>query len=242
MPDLSIWQWTIGLLSAFLIGVAKTGMPGVGILAIPALVLMVGDARHAAAWTLPILCLADLFAVYYWRHHNAANRLFSLTPWVLAGVVSGALVLFLPERMLRPMVGAIVLLMLGAHLRRKLRPDTWGEGGHPVFYGIAAGFSTTVANAAGPVMNLYLLSKRLPKEEFIATGAWFFFFVNLSKIPIYMAHGLFSARSLAFGAAVAPATIAGAVAGRWLFRHIPQKLFDAMVIVLTGVAALLLLR
>lgn len=242
MPALSGWQWLTGVLSAFLIGVAKTGMPGVGILAIPALVLMVGDARQAAAWTLPILCLADLFAVYYWRHHNAASRLFSLTPWVLIGVVSGALVLFLPERLLRPMVGVIVLLMLGAHLRRQLRPDTWGAGGHPVLYGVAAGFSTTVANAAGPVMNLYLLSKRLPKEEFIATGAWFFFFVNLSKIPIYLGHGLFSAQSLAFDVAVAPATVAGAVAGRWLFRHIPQKLFDAMVVVLTGVAALLLLR
>lgn len=242
MPDLSVWQWVVGLLSAFLIGVAKTGMPGVGILAIPALVLMVGDARQAAAWTLPILCLADMFAIYYWRHHNAAKRLFSLTPWVLVGMVTGALVLFLPEHVLRPMVGVIVLLMLGAHIRRQMRPDTWATGGHPVVYGVAAGFSTTVANAAGPVMNLYLLSKRLPKEEFIATGAWFFFVVNASKIPIYLGHGLFSARSLAFDAAVAPAAVAGAVTGRWLFRHIPQKLFDGMVVVLTGVAAVLLLR
>jgi uncharacterized membrane protein YfcA len=242
VPDLEPWQWAVGAASAFLLGVAKTGMPGVGILSIPAMVLMVGDARHSAAWTLPILCVADLFAVYYWRKHAAAGRLFALAPWVLGGVAAGAVVLGLHERTLRPMVGVIVLLMLGAQLRRQLRPDTWGAGGHGPTYGVAAGFSTTVANAAGPVMNLYLLSHRLPKEEFIATGAWFFFFVNLSKIPIYWWHGLFSLRSLAFDAAVTPAIVAGALTGRWLFRHIPQRVFDTMVIALTAVAALLLLR
>ncbi len=242
MPGLEPWQWVVGALCAFLLGVAKTGMPGVGILAIPAMVLMVGDARKSAAWTLPILCVADLFAVYYWRKHAAATRLFSLAPWVLGGVTAGALVLNLHESTLRPMVGVIVLFMLAAHLRRQLRPDTWGASGHGPTYGIAAGFSTTVANAAGPVMNLYLLSQRLPKEEFIATGAWFFFFVNLSKIPIYWWHGLFSARSLAFNAMITPAVIAGALTGRWLFKHIPQKLFDTLVIVLTALAAVLLLR
>jgi len=242
MLELSPLQWAVGAASAFMIGVAKTGMPGVGILAIPAMVLMVGDARQAAAWTLPILCIADLFAIYFWRNHSAAKRLFSLAPWVLAGVLAGAGILYLHERTLRPMVGIIVLIMLAAHLRRHLRPDTWGAGGHGPSYGFAAGFSTTVANAAGPVMNLYLLSKRLPKEEFIATGAWFFFFVNLSKIPIYWWHDLFSARSLTFNLMVAPATAAGALTGRWLFRHIPQKLFDLLVIVLTAAAAVLLLR
>ncbi len=232
----------MGAVCAFLIGVAKTGMPGVGILAIPAMVLMVGDARPSAAWTLPILCTADLFAVYYWRNHAASARLFSLTPWVLAGIVAGAFALSLHERTLRPMVGMIVLVMLLAHLRKQFRPDTWGAGGSPAFYGVSAGFSTTVANAAGPVMNLYLLSQRLPKEEFLATGAWFFFLVNLSKIPIYWWHGLFSARSLGFDLAIAPATVAGAVTGRWLVKRIPQKVFDALVLILTAAAALLLLR
>ncbi|HYO82414.1 MAG TPA: sulfite exporter TauE/SafE family protein, partial [Bryobacteraceae bacterium] len=189
MPQLEWWQWALGAGAAFMVGVAKTGVPGLGILVVPMMVLAVGDARQSAGWLLPILCMADLFAVVYWRRHAAASRLFSLAPWVLLGMIGGALALALPERSVRTLVACIVLLMLIAYFVRKMRPET----STPVAsapYGIAAGFATTVANAAGPVMNLYLLSKRLSKEEFVATGAWFFFVVNLSKVPVYLWHGL----------------------------------------------------
>jgi uncharacterized membrane protein YfcA len=224
-----------------MVGMAKTGMPGLGILAVPMMVLTVGDARLAAGWSLPILCCADLFAVYYWRKHAAAGRLFSLMPWVMAGVVAGAITLSLPEKQLRPMVGIIILIMLCLYLWRRYRADTI-PAAHPLPYGIAAGFSTTVANAAGPVMSLYLLSMRLPKEDFVATGAWFFFFINLVKVPIYAYQGMFSEQSLWFGVCVSPAVLVGALAGRWLISRIPAAVFEWSVIVLTAVSTILLLR
>lgn len=241
MPQLELWRWATGALCAFFIGLAKTGMPGLGILAIPLMIITVGDARQSAGWLLPILCSADLFAIYYWRRHAAAGRLFQLMPWVLAGLAAGAVALALPEGILRPMVAGIILLMLGIYLWRRYRA-TGIPTAHPIPYGIAAGFSTTVANAAGPVMNLYLLSQRLPKEEFVATGAWFFFFVNLLKIPVYAWHGLFSRQSLVFDACLVPAVLAGAVAGRWLLHRIPPRVFEAAVIILTAVSTLLLFR
>jgi uncharacterized membrane protein YfcA len=242
MPDLTWWQWTLGSACAFFVGVAKTGVPGLGILVVPLMVLAVGDARQSAGWLLPVLCLADVFAVILWRRRAAAGRLFSLAPWVLAGIALGALALNWSESRLRILVGAIVLLMLWAYIRRSLRPDTYASTPHPAAYGVSAGFATTVANAAGPVMNLYLLSKQLPKEEFIATGAWFFFLINLSKIPIYIWHGLFSRQSLLFDLVLAPAVVAGALTGRWLFSHINQRLFEILVVSLTALSALLLFR
>lgn len=242
MLDLSWWQWTLAALCAFNVGVAKTGVPGLGILVVPTMVLVVGDARQSAGWLLPILCIADIFAVFYYRRHAAAGKLFSLTPWVLAGMAAGAAALSLQERTLRPIIGAIVLLMLIAYLWRKHYPNTFQLAGHSAPYGLAAGFSTTVANAAGPVMNLYLLSKKLSKEEFIATGAWFFFLINLSKIPIYWWHGLFTTRSLTANAILAPAVIAGALSGRWLFNRISPKAFEAAVVVLTALSAVILFR
>jgi hypothetical protein len=221
--------------------VAKTGMPGLGILAVPLMVLTVGDARLAAGWLLPILCCADLFAIYYWRRHAAAGKLFALAPWVLAGMAAGAFALTLQERFLRPMVAVIVFAMLCLYLWRRLRSDVVPPA-HPVPYGIAAGFSTTVANAAGPVMSLYLLSKRLPKEEFVATGAWFFFFINLAKLPIYIWQGLISQASLMFGLAMVPAVLGGALAGRWLISRIPPQVFETAVIALTALSTVLLLR
>lgn len=242
MPHLEPWQWALGALCAFNVGLAKTGLPGLGILVVPMIVLTVGDARAAAAWLLPILCTADIFAVVYWRRHAAIHRLWGLAPWALAGMAAGAAALALEERILRPMVGAIVLVMLAAYLIRRYAKNPSAITPHPALYGVSAGFATTVANAAGPVMNLYLLSKRLPKEEFIATGAWFFFVINLTKIPIYAWHGLFSRQSLVFDLLMVPAVFAGAMGGRRIVQHISPQMFEWLVVVLTALSTWFLFR
>jgi uncharacterized membrane protein YfcA len=205
------------------------------------MVLAVGDARLSAGTLLPLLCVADLFAVFYWRRHAGARKLFSLVPWVLAGMALGAVALAANERTLRLMVGSIVALMLAAYVVRRHRPQLLHATSHGAPYGVTAGFATTVANAAGPVMNLYLLSRRLSKEEFIATGAWFFFVINLTKVPIYLWHGMIGGRTLAYGAVLVPAVVLGAVTGRWVVRHTPDKLFEILVVALTAISTLLLL-
>ena len=54
---------------AVFVGIAKTGVPGLAILVVPLMVFVAGDARQSAGWLLPILCTADVFALYYWRRH-----------------------------------------------------------------------------------------------------------------------------------------------------------------------------
>ena len=242
MPDFPLYKWLLGAFCAFSVGVAKTGVPGFGILSVPVFVLTVGDARLSAAWLLPLLICADAFAVFYYRRHAAAGALFSLLPWVLAGMAGGAVMLRYPDGLIRPVVGTISLVMLLLFLWRQRKttgfpPSDWK---HAAFYGTSAGFATMVANAAGPVMNMYLLSKKLPREEFVATGAWFFFLVNLSKIPVYTNLGLFSRQSLSFDLALAPFVIAGALFGRKLLMVMPEKLFVNLVVGLAFVATLLL--
>jgi uncharacterized membrane protein YfcA len=242
MPELSWWQWTIGCFCAYLVGVAKTGVPGLGILVVPLMAMMLSDAKQSAGWLLPLLCAADIFAVLYWRRHTAIWKLFTLAPWVASGMVIGAIALTLNERFLRPIVGVIVFAMLTIYLFRRFRSSGSEVSSHTPTYGVTAGFATMVANAAGPVMNLYLLSKRLGKEEFIATGAWFFFVINLSKVPVYLWHGMISRRSLAFDAVLVPAVVIGAVTGRWIVHRIPQRAFEAAVVILTAVSTLMLFR
>ena len=115
-----------------------------------------------------------------------------------------------------------------------------GTDGHSSFYGVTAGFATTVANAAGPVMSMYLLASRLKKENFIATGAWFFLTVNLAKIPIYTWHNLYSRASLTFALMMVPAVLAGNFTGIWVVRKVPQRIFELLVIVLTAVSSMAL--
>jgi uncharacterized membrane protein YfcA len=235
MPHLAVWQWLLGAFSAFTLGAAKTGIPGGGTLAIPMMVLVVGNARFAAAWTSPILSTGDVFAVAYWRRHADARKLLTLIPWVILGGTGGALALNLDEHILRRIVAMIVGGMLVLFILQRRGWFTHLTRG-AYLYGIAAGFATVVANAAGPVMNMYLLTQRLSKEQFVATGAWFFFTVNLVKIPVYIWFGLFSAQSLLFDALMAPIVIVGGFAGLWLIRRVPRRIFEWLVVVLTLVS------
>ncbi len=243
MPSLEAWQWVLGALCAAGVGVAKTGVPGFGILAIPLMVFVVGDARASAGWLLPILCVADIFAIVYYRRHVQARRLFGLAPWVIGGMTVGWLALGLRDDVLRPIVGTIVLFMVAAHVWRKRRgARIVGGAVHSAAFGTVAGFATMVANAAGPVMNVYLLSKRLPKEEFVAAGAWFFFLVNLSKLPFYGVRGMITAPSLVYDLCMLPLVAGGAVLGRVAIKRLPQGIFEVAVLGLTTGAAVLLFR
>jgi uncharacterized protein len=242
MPDFPLYKWLLGAFCAFSVGVAKTGMPGFGVLSVPVFILTVGDARLSAAWLLPLLVCADAFAVVYFRRHAAAAALFSLLPWVIAGMAAGAVMLRYPDQLIRPTVGGISLVMLILYVwrQRKTAPVPRADWKHAGFYGTSAGFATMVANAAGPIMNMYFLSKQLPREEFVATGAWFFFIVNLSKVPVYAYLGLFSSQSLAFDAALVPFVIGGALTGRKLLQIMPERVFVNSVVALAFIATLLL--
>jgi uncharacterized membrane protein YfcA len=241
IPHLQSWQWSLGVFSAIAIGIAKTGMPGLSTFVAPLMILTVGDARYAAAWTLPTLSTADVFAVLYWRRHADARKLFSLIPAVVVGMIAGALALNLDEHVLRRLVGSVVVLMLIIQLARKRNRDGHVPGSAS-FYGIIAGFASTIANAAAPVMNMYLLSRKLTKEQFVATGAWFFLVINLAKVPIYSWHHLFSPSSLTFNLMMVPAVIGGAILGLWVVHRVPQRLFDTLIIVLTAISAIVLFR
>lgn len=262
VPELAIGRWVLAAAAALMVGTAKTGVPGFGTLAVPLMVLAVGDARLAAGWLLPLLCVADVFAVVFYLRQAYARRLMALLPWVLGGMALGALALGAPERVLRPTVAVVVLVMIGVRWVRtrgalfsdsrdrktdatadpttaERQPASRSRLGTAI-YGGTAGFATTIANAAGPIMSLYLLGQRLPKDEFVGTGVWFFLIVNLCKVPVYVGHGLITARSLAFDAVLLPALVVGAVLGRVLLRRLPQGIFERVVLALTVVAAALL--
>ena len=107
--------------------------------------------------------------------------------------------------------------------------------------GLAAGFTTMIANAAGPLMVLYLLAMRLPKFTFVGTAAWFFLVLNLFKVPFSVGLGLITPGSLGFSLKLAPFAILGALSGRWVISHMNQRMFEGVALVLTLVAGLRLL-
>ena len=107
--------------------------------------------------------------------------------------------------------------------------------------GITAGFITLIANAAAPLMAIYLVAMRLPKMQFVGTAAVFFMVLNLFKVPFMVELGLITAQSFEFNLMLAPAVLLGAFMGRWLLIRINQRLFETLVLALSGIAGVLLM-
>ena len=123
-------------------------------------------------------------------------------------------------------------------------PAAPAAGSRParLIYGGLAGFTTMVANAGGPVTSMYFLACRYPVKAFLGTTAWFFFLVNLVKLPFSVSAGLVNPATLTLGALCAPVVIVSALAGRRLADRMDQRVFEPIIIVLTIVSALPLLR
>lgn len=242
-------QWIGAAGCAFVVGAAKTGIPGLGFLAVPWMAwLLHPHSRLSVGALLPLLCCADVMAVWLYRRNTAIHHLWNLLPWVLLGMGLGWLILDrMPDAAFGPIIGITVLAMILVHLWRMWRkiinpPGRLVGAG----FGVVAGTTTTVANAAGPVMSIYLLAKRLPKEDFIAAGAWFFFAVNLAKLPIYWANSspgreMITTSSLLMDACLVPAVVAGSLIGRRIVPHIPQRTFEMVVLILAAAGAIRLL-
>ncbi len=247
LPLQGITDWAVLMLAALVIGFSKTGLPGVAVLSIP-LAALVLPAKASTGIILPMLIAGDLFAVAYYRRHARWSHLLRLLPFGFAGILIGYWLLsVVTDGELRPLIGALILAML---VLSKWREHS-GEGvvggisrRHGIFaffMGLAAGIATMMANAAGPIMMLYLLAMDLPKQEFIGTGAWYFFIVNCFKVPFSWNLGLIHHDSLLLNLWLLPATVAGAAMGILAVRHIPQKLFVNLVQVVTVIAAVKLL-
>ena len=239
------WQWALAVVGALAIGLAKTGISGLGMLAVVIFANLL-PARQASGFVLPMLVFADVVAVASYRRHAQWSYLWKLFPWTALGVVAGYFALGrINDGQARLLIGVIVLCLLALHLVRRTRAtaDEVPEHGWwyaPVF-GVLAGFTTLVANAAGPLMIIYLLSMRLPKMEYMGTGAYYFLLMNLFKVPFMLNLGLIDARSFTGNLLLLPAVIAGALAGRVVLKRIDQRLFENLALGLSAAAGLKLL-
>ena len=109
-------------------------------------------------------------------------------------------------------------------------------------YRSRAGFTTMVANAGGPVTSMYFLACRYPVKAFLGTTAWFFFLVNLVKLPFSISAGLVNTTTMSLTAICAPIVIVSALAGRRLAERMDQRVFEPVIVALTIISALPLLR
>ncbi len=244
LPALTAAEWFLAMLCGVLIGISKTGISGAGIAVVPIFALLFGG-KPSTGLLLPMLIVADIFAVSYYNRHASWKYIIRLMPWAIAGIL---IALFTGNRVssatFKVIIGIIILISLIIILiREKNKLDKIPS--HPAvssISGLSGGFATMIGNAAGPILSIYLLSMRLPKAVFIGTGAWFFFIVNVLKVPLHVfVWNTITWNTLYFNMIMIPSIVVGIFTGIKFVSILPEKVFRYIVIVTTFVSSLLLL-
>ena len=240
--------WFFAALGAFMVGVSKAGITGLSILSIALFNHVFPSSKQASGLVLPLLIFGDFVAVFSYRKHTQWRYLWRLFPWTAAGVVLGYFTLGrISDHTARILIGWIIVALavlsfwrkyVSAPTEEKTPSFHWSVG---AAIGMTAGFITLVANAAGPLMAIYLVAMRLPKMEYVGTAAVFFMLLNLFKVPFMVDLGLITTQSFGFNLALAPAVLIGAFAGRWLLKHVNQNLFEVLVLLLSAIGGILLI-
>ncbi len=242
ISQFSTYQIVILCVCALLIGINKTALPGIGILPV-VLLADTFDSRLSTGMQLLMLAWADIMAVIYFRRSADWRIILRLLPWSLLGLGIGWWILgYIPPEnnaAMKLLIGWIVIgLLILNFVRKRLDPEKIPSGIVPsAFYGSLMGSTTMLANAAGPVSAIYLLSMKLPKEQYMGSGAWLFLIVNWIKVPMFWFQGRITREVLLADLWMIPLLIAGGFLGIVLFKRLPQKLFENIVMVLVVVAA-----
>ena len=244
-------------LSIFLLGMSKGGFP-VGVIALPLLILVWPEqaqaGRRAVAFMLPMLCVMDVVAVAFYRRHIAWRRLWVLLPGSLAGVVVGSILfvsdshslLAVSDRALKICIGVIGLLFCGYQASKKWLLRRLDDASRPglatgSLFGVSAGITSTLAHAAGPLIQMYLLPQRLSKKQFAGTLAAYFFVLNLVKMVPFIALGRIRPEGLHLGLRILPVIPLGVAAGYGLVHVMKSKHYVVFIYAVLFVTSCLLI-
>lgn len=227
--------YLVAVPAVILLGLAKGGFSGMGVIAVPLMALAVSPVL-AASITLPILIVQDVVSVSAFRKTWDKGVLLLMLPSAAVGIGLGyALAAFVRPGAVELAVGVIAVVFslhrlwldrAGAPIL-DVRPERVPWRG--VLAGITAGFTSQLAHAGGPPFQIYVMPKRLPRDVFIGTSAIFFAVVNWMKVPAYWALGQFTPQALSTALVLLPLAIASTWAGVWLVRRVPAARFYQIV-------------
>lgn len=231
------YQWFVSILSAMAIGMSKAGFVGIGVVPV-VLMAHVLPTKASTGVILPMLMIGDMVSVILFHRHAIWRYVLYLLPAAVVGVMCGAwLMSRIPSSVFGHVLGGLILLIAGLMLLlRFFRNQVARIAQHP---GVAfpsgwlAGVTTMLANISGPLMTVYLLACKLPKMQFVGTLSWFFFLLNLSKLPFSAGMGFVNRESLFLNLLLAPFVLFGAWLGRRLLPAFSQSAFEMMLLLLT---------
>ncbi|MBL9114962.1 MAG: sulfite exporter TauE/SafE family protein [Verrucomicrobiaceae bacterium] len=228
--------------AALCIGLSKAGLAGTATLTVVLMAKAFG-AKPSVGLVLPLLIVADIMGYFINRKGGSWKPVWRMAAPAMLGVAIGWWLLDrIDAEVARPVIGWLIIGLLGFKLLLDWKKDTFlaltEHKAFAWFMGWLAGVVTMLANAAGPVMTVYLLSQRLEKKEWLGVFSRYFLFINLFKVPFSRNLGIINSPSLITNLILLPAVILGIILGWWILKRIPQKPFEWLLFVLTAIAAL----
>ena len=244
-PDLTPGYFLLFLIVAMLIGMSKAGLSGFGLVMVPLMALIFG-AKPSTGVILPMLIAADIMAVIYYHRSAVWIYIIRILPWAAAGVIIALITgKMVNNNQFRIVMMTVVWIMLILMILNDIRSKQGGEiPKSPLvasLLGLAGGFATMIGNSAGPVFTLYFLAMRLPKKEFIGTGAWLYLIINTSKLPLQaVVWKNISWNFLMLDLISVPFIALGILIGIHVVKLFPEKVYRYFVIGTTLVTSVLL--
>lgn len=228
-----------------LIGLSKGGLGGMaGTLSTP-LMSLVLPPEQVLGLVLPIMLLADVFAVaLHWGHWN--KRLVGLLlPGAVIGVTIGTyFVINVSADVLKIGLAVISLVFVAYKLVEKrisaslvYQERRW----HGWLAGTTAGFTSAIAHSGVPPISIFLMLQNVTPRVFIASSVLFYAILNWIKVPYFYFSGLFNFERLLHNLWLFPIVPFGVWLGRWLAARVSKQVFDAVILILLVMTAYLLI-
>jgi hypothetical protein len=236
----------LAAVAVLFIGLSKAGFGGgLGMLTTPLCALAFG-AKDAIGVLLPLLCAGDAFSLYYYWGKWERNNLKYLLPGVVVGVLIGVHFIgrFSP-RQLNIAIGILAVAFVLFQLAKEIifRAEGTFAPNHRIGIpcGVGAGITSSFAHGAAPVVAVFLIPQRLPKEIFVGTTVLIFTWINWIKMPFFVAGDIITAQTLKQSLIYFPLVPVGVWLGVWLNRRVSQQLFVRLIYVCTFLTGLQLI-
>ncbi len=229
--------YVVAVPAVLLFGISKGGFGGgLGVVAVPLMALVISPVQ-AAAILLPILCLMDLFSVAAFRGKWVGREIRILVPASLIGIGVGTLLFeYMSPAIIRLLLGTVAITFTLHYWAQRYLSDGQEQKLFPPFVGVVAGavagFTSFIAHAGGPPLNMYLLRRGLDRTLFVGTAVLFFIVVNYVKLIPYAWLGQFDMSNLGTSLVLSWLAPLGVWIGYRLHRQVSDRFFFFVVYVL----------
>jgi uncharacterized membrane protein YfcA len=227
MPE-SLSFYLVAFPAILIAGISKGGFGGgLVVIAVPLMSLVISPIQ-AAGIMLPLLIVMDLATIKsYWKDWRR-DIIKKIVPYATIGILLATLVFSFLNIAWIKIFNASIALMLPLHYfwnyyARKVESPPRDKGGF--LWSSLSGFTSFVAHAGGPPINMYLLPMKLPKSQFVGTIVVFFLTTNLLKSIPYSFLGQYNPESLKLSLFLMPIAFIGARLGVWLHHKVNEMIF-----------------